>query len=187
MSIYIYRSILKLFGWKVEKPQFKEKSYVLVAAPLTSNWDFIVGRLAISAMGVPQKVLTKKEIFFFPLKYFLYALRAMPIDRKVSKKMVDYIIEFFKQKDDFVLSISPEDTRSYIEKWKTGFYHIAVKANVPLLLGRIDYKKKLVELSKAFYPSGDFPKDFAEIVHYFSNAQGLYPEKYNPSHKNIIY
>jgi 1-acyl-sn-glycerol-3-phosphate acyltransferase len=133
--------ILWLFGWKVILPKFEEKSYVIVAAPHTSNWDFVVGRLAIGSVAIPQKVLMKKEMFFFPLKYVLKSLGAMPIDRKGSIKMVDYIIELFKQKDNFVFSISPEGTRSYVEKWKTGFYYIATEAKVPLVLGRLDYKK----------------------------------------------
>jgi len=179
--------ILWLLGWKVILPEFEEKSYVIIAAPHTSNWDFVLGRLAVGSVGIPQKVLMKKEMFFFPLKYILKALGAMPIDRKGSIKMVDYIIELFKQKDDFIFSISPEGTRSYVEKWKTGFYHIAMNAQVPLVLGRLDYKKKILEFSNVFYPSGDFQKDFAEIVNFFSQAQALNPEKYNPKPNNISY
>jgi 1-acyl-sn-glycerol-3-phosphate acyltransferase len=179
--------ILWLFGWKVVLPKFSEKSYVIVAAPHTSNWDFIVGRLAIGSVRIPQKVLMKKEMFFFPLKYILKALGAMPIDRRGSIKMVDYIIALFKQKDDFVFSISPEGTRSYVEKWKTGFYHIAIKAKVPLVLGRMDFKKKVVEFSNVFYPTGNFDEDFVKILNFFKQAQGNYPEKYNPKPDNISY
>jgi len=181
----ISRFILWLFGWKVIKPKFNEKSYVLIAAPHTSNWDFIIARLAIGSAEIPQKVLMKKEMFFFPLKYVLKALGAMPIDRIGSIKMVDYIIELFKKNDDFVFSISPEGTRSFVEKWKTGFYHIAVKACVPIVLGRMDYKIKIVDFSNIFYPTGNFDKDFAEIIKYYSQAQGLYPEKYNSNPSNI--
>lgn len=177
--------ILWLLGWKVILPKFKETSYVIIAAPHTSNWDFIIGRLAVGSVGIPQKVLMKKEMFFFPLKYILKSLGALPIDRKGSIRMVDYIIEQFKQDKDFIFSISPEGTRGYVEKWKTGFYHIAINAKVPLVLGRLDYKKKVLEFSNVFYPSGDFSKDFVEIVRYFSQTQALYPEKYNPSPNNI--
>jgi len=187
MSGRISKFILWLFGWKVVKNEIKEKSYVIVAAPHTSNWDFIIARFGVSSVGIPQKVLMKKEMFFFPLKYLLNALGAMPIDRKGSLKMVDYIIELFKKKDDFIFSISPEGTRSHVEKWKTGFYHIATKANVPLVFGRLDYKKKVLEFSNVFYPTGDFSKDFVEIVNYFSGAEGFYPKKYNPEPANITY
>lgn len=183
----ISQFILWLFGWKVVKPEFSEKSYVIIAAPHTSNWDFVLGRLAVGSLAIPQKVLMKKELFFFPLKYFLKALGAMPIDRKVGMNMVDYIIELFKEKDDFVFVISPEGTRSYAEKWKTGFYHIATKANVPIVLGRLDYKKKCIEFNNIFYPTGDFAKDFSEILYYYRETIGRYPEKYNPKPSNDDY
>lgn len=187
MSVFISRFILKLIGWKVITHEVKEKSYVMIAAPHTSNWDFVIARLAVSSVGIPQKVLMKKEMFFFPLNYLFKALGAMPIDRKASLKMVDYIIELFKEKDDFIFSISPEGTRAYVEKWKTGFYHIATKANVPLVLGKLDYKKKVLEFSKAFYPTGDFKEDFIEIVKYYSETTGFHPENYNPRPANIDY
>ncbi len=187
MSVAISRFVLKLFGWKVVKPNIEEKSYVIIAAPHTSNWDFVIGRFGVSSVGIPQKVLMKKEWFFFPLNFFFKALGALPIDRKGSIKMVDYIIELFKQKDDFIFSISPEGTRSYVEKWKTGFYHIATKANVPLVFGRLDYKKKVLEFSEVFYPTGNFEKDFVEILKYFSDTKGLYPERFNRKPANILY
>lgn len=179
--------ILWLLGWKVILPKFSENSYVLIAAPHTSNWDFVISRLAISVARIPQKVLMKKEWFFFPLGLIFKALGAIPIDRKGSIKMVDYIVELFKGQHDFVFSISPEGTRSYVEKWKTGFYQIATKANVPIVLGRMDYKIKVVDFSRIFYPTGDFNIDFKEIVSYYSEAKGRFPEKYNPKPNNIIY
>ena len=187
MSNRIYRFLLRLVGWKVIMPHFKEKSYVIIAAPHSSNWDFVYGRLAMGALGIPQKVLMKKEMFFFPLKYILLALGAMPIDRKASTKMVDIIIDQFKRNDNFVFSISPEGTRSFAKKWKTGFYHIATKANVPLVLGRMDYKTKSLEFSLPFYPSGNFDKDFKEILDFFSVANALFPDKYNQKPSNINY
>lgn len=187
MSAILSRFILKLIGWKIVKQNIKEKSYVIVAAPHTSNWDFVIARLGVSSVGIPQKVLMKKEMFIFPFNYLFKALGAMPIDRKASLKMVDYIIELFKEKDDFIFSISPEGTRSYVEKWKTGFYHIATKANVPLVFGRLDYKKKVLEFSSAFYPTGDFEEDFRAIVKHYNGAKGFYPENYNPKPANITY
>lgn len=176
-----------IIGWKTIAPQFSEKSYVLIAAPHTSNWDFVISRLAISVARIPQKVLMKKEWFFFPLGYIFHALGAIPIDRKGSVKMVDYIVELFRKQPDFVFSISPEGTRSYVEKWKTGFYQIATKADVPIVLGRMDYKNKVVDFSRIFYPTGDFKTDFKEIVSYYSEAKGRFPEKYNTNPTNIDY
>lgn len=187
MFAYFAKFILWVFGWKVDQNLPKEKSYIILIAPHTSNWDFIVGRLVIGSLGVPQKLLMKKEMFFFPLKYLLKALGAEPVDRKASGKMVDFIVEMFKSHDDFVFSITPEGTRSYVKKWKTGFYHIATKANVPLALGRIDYKKKESGLSKVVYPSGDFDKDFREILGYLNGVTGRNPENYNPRPANIKY
>lgn len=180
MLYFISIFILWLLGWKVSKPQFQEKSYVIIAAPHTSNWDFVFGRLAMSALKVPQKVLMKKEMFFFPLNYILRGLGAIPIDRAGNMKMVDYIISVFKKNPDFIFSISPEGTRSYTKKWKTGFYQIAMQANVPLVFGRLDYKLKSLELSNVFYPTGNLATDFEEIKAYFSQTKGLNPEKFNP-------
>jgi len=187
MFVYFAKFTLWLFGWKVDQNIPKEKSYIILVAPHTSNWDFIVGRLVIGSLRVPQRVLMKKEMFFFPVKYLLKSLGAMPIDRKKSVKMVDYVVQMFKENDDFVFSITPEGTRSYVEKWKTGFYHIATKANVPLVLGKIDYKKKEAGLAKVVYTSGDFDKDFREIIDFLSNVTGRNPEKYNTRPANIDY
>jgi 1-acyl-sn-glycerol-3-phosphate acyltransferase len=184
---YISKFILGILGWKVSKEDFKEKSYVIVAAPHTSNWDFVLGRIAVSAVRIPQKVLMKKEWFFFPLKYFLLALGAIPIHRESSIKMVDYITSLFQANDKFIFSVSPEGTRAFVEKWKTGFYHIALQAQVPIVLAKMDYKKKSVSIGGLFYPTGNFDDDFRRIVHYFSDAQPLFPERFNPRPKNIQY
>ncbi|MDA3906267.1 MAG: 1-acyl-sn-glycerol-3-phosphate acyltransferase [Bacteroidales bacterium] len=187
MFAYFAKFILWIFGWKVDQNIPKEKSYIILVAPHTSNWDFIVGRLVIGSLKVPQRVLMKKEMFFFPLNILLKSLSAMPIDRKVSQKMVDYVVDLFKEKDDFVFSITPEGTRGYVEKWKTGFYHIATKANVPIVLGKIDYKRKSAGLADVIYPSGNFDKDFKQIVDILKDVTGRNPELYNPRPANIDY
>ena len=112
MFAYIAKFILWVFGWKVEQTIPKEKSFVIVIAPHTSNWDFIIGRLVIESLKVPQKVLMKKEMFVFPLKYVLNALGTIPIDRKASARLVDYIVDLFKEKDDcstFAFAASKDD------------------------------------------------------------------------------
>lgn len=185
MFFYFASFILWLFGWKVIKGDFSWKSYVIIAAPHTSNWDFVLGRLGVEVAGIPQKVLMKKELFFWPLRYFLTALGAIPINRIESINMVDYIVKLFNENDRFVFSISPEGTRSFVDKWKTGFYHIANNAKVPLLLGRMDYKLKEIEFTKFLLPSGNFERDFEEIVDYFKNAKGKYPEKFNSNPSNL--
>lgn len=187
MFAYFAKFILWIFGWKVDQNIPKEKSYLILVAPHTSNWDFVMGRLVIGSLRVPQRVLMKKEMFFFPLKYLLYGLGAMPIDRKASMKMVDYVVEMFKEKEDFVFAITPEGTRSYVQKWKTGFYHIATKANVPIVLGKIDYKRKRSGLADVIYPSGDFDHDFRLIIDALKDVTGKNPELYNPFPKNIDY
>lgn len=187
MFAYFAKFILWAFGWKVEQTIPKEKSYLILIAPHTSNWDFVVGRLVIGSLRVPQRVLMKKEMFFFPLKYLLKSLGAMPIDRKASMKMVDYVVELFQKQDDFVFSITPEGTRGFVKKWKTGFYHIAMKANVPIVLGKIDYKKKEAGLAKVIYPCGNFEKDFREILEFLNGVTGRNPENYNSRPANIDY
>ncbi len=175
----IASSILKLWGWKVkgEKPKFKK--YVFLAAPHTSNWDFPIGRLSTTVMGIDNKVLMKKSWFFFPLGYIFKWLGAMPIDRSKSGTVIDYILRLFEEKDEFVFAITPEGTRSYVESWKTGFYTIATRANVPVVLGYLDFAKKETGVGPTIYLTGDKKADFEKIMQFYRTIGAKHPEKFN--------
>ena len=118
----------------------------------------------------------KKELFKFPLNYFLKWLGGMPVDRGSHSNSVDSIAEIFNKKETFILGISPERTRKKVDKWKTGFYYIAKKANVPIVSVSMDAKKKEVIFSKPFYPTKNIDKDFTHLRKFYRGVVGIVPK-----------
>jgi 1-acyl-sn-glycerol-3-phosphate acyltransferase len=174
--------ILRLLGWKVigEMPDGIRKC-IMIEAPHTSNIDFILGRLAFYQLGINARFLIKKELFKFPLGGILKAMGGIPVDRGKKNNMVDYVADLFSKTDELVVIITPEGTRKYNAHWKKGFYHIALKANVPILLGFIDYKKKEGGIGPKIYPTGDYEKEFALIEDFYKDKTACHPENYNLS------
>lgn len=172
--------ILKCSGWKVDiSVPFRDKTVICVA-PHTSNWDFIMGLLAYRSLGRKANFLMKKFWFFFPLKYLLKALGGIPVNTSSSSSLTSIIIEDFKKASYLNLAVTPEGSRSPVEKWRTGFLTIAYNSNVPIQLGVIDFKNKEVLIKKEFIPTGDNKKDLAEIQKYYSDFKqaALYPDKF---------
>ncbi|GAB4314032.1 MAG: lysophospholipid acyltransferase family protein [Bacteroidales bacterium] len=176
------RWILGLFGWRITQGVPPEiKKCVIVVAPHTSNWDFVIGRLAFFALGLPVRFLIKKEIFVFPLGPLLKWLGGIPVDRRKSGGMVAQVARMFDRYEQLYIIITPEGTRSLNPNWKKGFYYIALKANVPLALGVLDYREKWGGIEKILYPSGDFEKDFKEVEEVYRGRGARHPEKFNLS------
>jgi 1-acyl-sn-glycerol-3-phosphate acyltransferase len=170
--------VLRLFGWKLDYklPEGIERG-VLVSAPHTSNWDFVVGRLAMWAYGVDVKILIKKEHFFFPMGYWMKAMGGIPVDRSKGSNVTGQIAEMFKKNEKLCVMFTPEGTRSYNPNWKKGFYYLAQKAEVPIFLGYCDYERKLGGIRyEPFIPTGDLDKDIEEIKEYYKQFKGKYPE-----------
>jgi len=157
-------NILKLMGWRIheQQPDGVRKA-VMCVAPHTSNWDFVIGKIAFGYYGIPTKFLIKKELFFFPLGILLRRLGGIPVDRKKKTNLTDQAVEYFNQYDDIFLVFTPEGTREYNPEWKKGFYHIAERAGVPIYLGFIDYKNKTGGFDGKFEPTGDVDGDILEI------------------------
>lgn len=176
------RLILKIAGWKVvgKYPEGLNK-FVIVAAPHTSNWDFLYSRCALYILGVPVRFTIKKELIKFPLGPLLRFLGAIPIDRspKMNKKasMVHAMINLFAEKEKLCVMVTPEGTRAYAKRWRTGFYHVAVGANVPLVLCFLDYKKKQVGVGPTFHPTGNMEEDIEKIKDFYRTKTAKYPEK----------
>ncbi|MDR3443245.1 MAG: lysophospholipid acyltransferase family protein [Legionella sp.] len=168
---------LKLIGWKIEGDLPKDKKYVVVVAPHTSNWDFILGLLARFSLGVKIHFLAKTQLFFFPLGTFLKAVGGAPVDRSKKNNNVDRVVDLFRSKDEFRLAITPEGTRSPVTRWKEGFYHIAYKAEIPIAMVGLDYTNKVIRIREPFYPSGDINKDFPIILDYYKKINGCYPKE----------
>lgn len=171
------RFILKLMGWKIDErtPENINKC-VIVVGPHTSNWDFIIGRLAFKYYGVNAKFLIKKEAFIFPFGYILKAMGGVPVDRKKNNNLTDQAVNYFNESETLFLVFTPEGTRSYNPNWKKGFYFIAEKAKVPIYIAYMDYEKKIGGFHSLFTPTGDVEKDIDYIKSVLSQYKGKYPE-----------
>lgn len=173
------RWILRSVGWKivltVEEPQ---KSVVCVA-PHTSNWDFVIGQLSYWAENRQSSFLMKKSWFFFPLGNILTQIGGIPVDRNKKTSVTDQMAVEFKKRAVFHLGITPEGTRSKRTKWKMGFYHIAIKANVPIQLAYIDYKKKEMGIKEVFMPTGNEQADLEHIRNYYKDVTAKHPENFH--------
>jgi 1-acyl-sn-glycerol-3-phosphate acyltransferase len=175
---YLSRFILWTVGWKIDIRIPPEKKYVIAVAPHTSNWDFIIGILAYRATGIKPKVLIKKEAFNFITSPFIRMVGGIPVDRSKTVNLIEQVYKMFDEKDEFVLSITPEGTRKRNPNWKTGFYRIAVRANVPIFFGYVDYATKRGGMQEKFIPTGEMEKDMKEIKAYYKDMKGKYPNQF---------
>lgn len=173
--------IFKINGWKVVDLINYPKKCIVIAAPHTSNWDFLIGRCYGYIQKISPKYLIKSEVFYPVLGYLLKLNGGIPVYRKEkNNNVVQQIVELFNSSKELILGIAPEGTRSKVYKWKTGFYHIASKANVPILLCKLDYKNKQVGIFNKINPSGDFEKDMQFIEDAYRGIEGKISEYYNP-------
>ncbi len=179
---WISKIIFRLMGWKLKGllPQDIKKC-VILAAPHTSNMDFILGRLAYFILGVPVKFLIKKESFKPPLGGLLKRMGGIPVDRSRNNNLVGQVAGLFNKSEVLYVVITPEGTRKLVHNWRKGFYYIALKANVPIALGFMDYGKKEGGIGPVFYPSGDYEADFETIRAFYRTKTARYPEKFNLS------
>lgn len=169
----------RLLGWKtVITVPFYEKC-VICAAPHTSNWDLLIGKLFYGSLGRRASFLMKKEWFFFPLNLVFKAMGGIPVNRGKKNSLVDQMARRFASCSRFNLAITPEATRKANPEWKKGFYYIALQAQVPIMLFGIDYPSKTITCTKAIVPSGDIEKDMREIKRYFMQFTGRHPEYFS--------
>lgn len=169
----------RLLGWKtVITVPFYEKC-VICAAPHTSNWDLLIGKLFYGSLGRRASFLMKKEWFFFPLNLVFKAMGGIPVNRGKKNSLVDQMARRFASCSRFNLAITPEGTRKANPEWKKGFYYIALQAQVPIMLFGIDYPSKTITCTKAIVPSGNIEKDMREIKRYFMQFTGRHPEYFS--------
>jgi 1-acyl-sn-glycerol-3-phosphate acyltransferase len=182
MIAAISRLILRLFGWRTSAvlPEDIVKA-VLIVAPHTSYWDFVIGRMTFWSSKLKIKVLIKKEVFVFPLGWFLRKLGGVPVARGQRNNLVEQAIGIFQKNSTMVLVITPEGTRRKVRHWKKGFYSIAMEARVPIALGFIDYGTKTGGIGPLIYPTGNYEKDLSVIMDFYRDKKGRYPEKFNLS------
>jgi 1-acyl-sn-glycerol-3-phosphate acyltransferase len=167
-----------LMGWKIVG-DFDEniKKSVVIVMPHTSWHDFYVAIICRGATGININWIGKKELFSFPFGWFFKNLGGAPIDRCGGLNKVDSIVSIFNSKEVFRLGLSPEGTRKKVEQLKTGFYYIALKANVPIIPVALDFGKKVVSFGNPVMPTGNIDLDLAILLPYFKGAKGKFPEK----------
>lgn len=179
------RFIMKSIGWEIVgniPPDIKK--CVITAAPHTSNWDFVIGRLAYWSLGVPVKFLIKKEAFEHPLGFLVKRMGGIPVDRHKNTNLVDQVAALFNDYEVLNVIITPEGTRKLVTNWKRGFYYIALKANVPIVLGFVDYNNKKGGFGPVLYPSGNFEEDFKIIETFYKTKTAKNPLLFNLSPEN---
>ena len=165
-------------GWKKEVTVEHPDKYIICLAPHTSNWDFFYGQLYNQAEGLSSNFLMKKEWFFWPMGILMRRLGGIPVYRSKQMHSTDIIAEQAKQAKKFRLCITPEGTRQVQPEWKKGFYYIALKAEIPILLYGLDFAKRRIVCTKTIIPNGDIETQMQEIKEYYQNYQGLHPEKF---------
>ena len=173
------RTVLyKRMHWRAEiSVEFPEK-YILCLAPHTSNWDFIMGLLYSRAENLKINFLMKKEWFFWPLGTLFRHLGGIPVNRGKHTSMTDALAETARNTPNFRLCVTPEGTRSLNPDWKKGFYFIALKANIPILLYGLDFERKLIECKHVLVPTGDVEADMKMIKTYYKDFKGKKPEHF---------
>lgn len=176
------RFIFFVKGWHIEGrlPDGLRKC-VIIQAPHTSMLDFFVGWLASKIYGVKFRFMIKKEAFIFPLAGIIKSMGGIPVDRGHSQGTVKQLVDVFNRSGSLYLIITPEGTRAYTDRWKRGFYYIAQAAKVPILLGFIDYKKKICGIGGQLDASGNFEADFKIIEQFYKGMHAKYPDKFNLS------
>lgn len=170
--------LYKRMGWKLDITESHPEKYIICLAPHTSNWDFVLGQLYSGAMGERINFLMKKEWFVGPLGVLFRKLGGIPVFRQKKTSMTDAIAESARRAEQFRLCITPEGTRSRTETWKKGFYYIALKAELPILLYGLDYQRKLIQCTKTIVPNGDIDSQMREIMLYFKDFRGKKPENF---------
>ena len=169
--------VLKITGWRTHGRLPATPKFVIVGAPHTSNWDLPYGLFIIFVLRGKIYWLGKESLFRRPFKGFFKWLGGIPIDRSKSKNVVAQSIQQFNQNKTMILTIAPEGTRSRVKKWKTGFYHIAKGANVPIVLGFLDYRRKAGGIGPVIYPTGNIEADMKTIRAFYDGISGKFPEK----------
>lgn len=177
---------LDLLGWKIEGgiPEGIEQC-VMIAAPHTSNWDALYTKLGLTALGVNARITIKDSYMKFPFGPFVRAMGGIGINRRPKvegeerQSMVEVMANLFNEHEQLVMLVTPEGTRSCQTEWKTGFYHVAKTANVPIALAYINYSEKTVGIADLIYPSEDFEADMQKIMSFYATIPALFPEKFS--------
>ena len=176
--MYITKYIFhKLLGWKIEGDFDRTiKKSVVIVAPHTASYDFIVCSLTRRILKTQINFVAKKALFAWPIGWYFRWMGGEPLERSKSENKVEAITRVFESLDEFRLALAPEGTRKKVDKWRTGYYYIALSAKVPIIPVSLDYPSKTISIGKEFYPTGDIEKDEPIIRQFFEGAVGKVTE-----------
>lgn len=177
MTMTLSKFLLFLLGWHLEKNIPDEKKIIIIGAPHTSNWDFPLTLLALSALGLKFSWIGKHTLFKWPVGILFRTIGGIPVNRKVRSVFLNEMVSAFAARDRLTLAIAPEGTRSKKDHWKAGFYNIAVRADIKICFGFIDYPSKTIGLGPTLVPSKDIVRDFEVIKEFYLTKTGKYPLK----------
>lgn len=176
LSQFFALSLLSLFGWHIEADIPNLPKFVLVGAPHTSNWDFILTLATQYGLGVKISWMAKHSLFRWPVNGLLRWLGGVPVDRTNKQGgLVQQTVDVFNKRDKFVIAIMPAGTRSLAREWKTGFYRIAQEAKVPVVAVRFDYGRKVMGIGPTVEPTEDMEADIQQIKSIFKGIEGKHP------------
>ena len=164
--------------WHIQIPFELPAKCVVCIAPHTSNWDFFYGLLFKKAVGLNARFFMKKEWFRFPLGGIMRAVGGIPVDRSKKTDLTEQMAQTFSTHDKFCIGVTPEGTRKANPNWKKGFYYIALKANVPIVLAYIDYAKKEIGYGMQLMPTGNIDTDMQSIKDFYKGVTGKIPKNF---------
>jgi len=179
-SRLVKRALLGFYrmqGWKAVGTPPPGGRYVIIAAPHTSNWDFVYFLGLVNELGIDAHFMAKDSLFRWPMGGFMRDMGGISVDRSARHNVVDAMIAEFARRDHFALTIAPEGTRSAVAQWRTGFYHIALGAGVPLVIGMMDYGRKTGGLGPAIMPTGDYKADMKLVAEIYQSVTPKHPER----------
>ncbi|MBI5945487.1 MAG: lysophospholipid acyltransferase family protein [Chloroflexi bacterium] len=169
--------ILRLAGWRVDGKLPDIPKFILVGAPHTSNWDFVLFLGIVFHLKANVKFMGKAELFRSPLGWFFYWCGGIPVDRKKSTGLVEQMVDACNKSENFILTIAPEGTRHGVKEWKRGFYHIAKGAEIPLVMAKVDGRHKTVHVGQVFHLTEDAEADIKSIQDLFKGVIGIKPNR----------
>lgn len=168
---------MRLAGWRVDGKLPDIPKFLLVGAPHTSNWDFLLFLGVVFHLKEDVRFMGKAELFRSPIGWFFYYCGGIPVDRSKSTGLVEQMVEACNKAETFKLTITPEGTRKYVREWKRGFYHIAQGAGIPLVFAKVDGKQKTIRVGETFYLTNDIEADMQAIQGAFKGMVGINPRK----------
>jgi 1-acyl-sn-glycerol-3-phosphate acyltransferase len=171
------RFMMRRRGWRIEGKLPDLPKFVLIGAPHTSNWDFLLFLGVIFSLRANVRFMGKAELFRFPHGWFFRYCGGVPVDRKKSTGLVEQMVKAANESKNFILTIAPEGTRHQVVEWKRGFYHIARNAGIPIVMAVVDGRHKTVRIGQVFHPTEDMEEDMKTIKGYFDGIVGIHPRR----------